>query len=281
MERLAESIAAVTGAWGSGGGSSGSSSSSSSSSSSNDSATESDAGDDEAETESESFPSISYGIDSQSEEDAEFYVNLDRVLESKKLRRSVRESISMTETKLGRAMRERGMIGDVRTTRYDPSEYRRGDPMLYGAYRRWQPGAETEESSSAFGKGGTRSGAKSKTGGGGRSISPGKGQAAGQAKGKGGKGKTVNGKESFMNAIKNLGSAPTSGPTGTGVADPPANKKNVRFWPLTRRQLAYHFSSLISLPLLHISLTQPHLDYPKASSATQDQTQANHPWRHR
>ena len=154
------------------------------------------------------------------DDDESFYTDLSRVLDSKKLRRSVRDSISMRESAFGQALIDRKIGGDVRTTRYNPTEFSRGDPMKYGAYRRWQPSAADEESkggksasSVKGGKGGVRGGR----------VAPSKGAS----KDKGRTTKT-DGKDSFLNTLKNLGSAPTSGPTGTGVADPPANKRNVQ-----------------------------------------------------
>jgi hypothetical protein len=88
--------------------------------------------------------------------------------------------------------------------------------MKYGAYRRWQPPAATDEEDDRQTKG-----ARGKAG---RSApKPGGPANRGPSKAKG---KDSN-KDSFYDALKKLGSAPTSGPTGTGVADPPANKKNV------------------------------------------------------
>jgi len=160
------------------------------------------------------------------DEDESFYTDLSRVLDSKKLRRSVRDSISMRESTLGQALIDRKIGGDVRTTRYNPTEFSRGDPMKYGAYRRWQPSAADEESkggkSSASSSSSVRTGGKGGGVRGGR-VAPGKGASKD-------KGKTTktDGKDSFLNTLKNLGSAPTSGPTGTGVADPPPNKRNVQ-----------------------------------------------------
>ena len=170
---------------------------------------EEDVGDDESE-----IPRIS---SSESELEADdLYMDLDRVLQSSRLRRSVRESISMSESGVSAPPREAGSINNIRTTRYDPTEYSPYDPMKYGAYRRWQPPAATDEEDDRKTKG-TRGKA-------GRSApKPGAPANRGPSKAKG---KDSN-KDTFYDALKKLGSAPTSGPTGTGVADPPANKKNV------------------------------------------------------
>ena len=187
------------------------------------------------EIESESKLSSSSG-DGPSEDDADFYMDLSRVLDSKRLRRSVRDSMSVSE---GGSSRSRGgqskgississgETSPVRTTRYDPADYRRvGDPMRYGAYRRWQPGAEDGDSKVGAGK----AGGKGQGQGRGRKQQPGgaKGKRNGGLTGGAGDGKQGDkDKDSFLNAIRNLGSAPTSGPTGTGVADPPPGKRNV------------------------------------------------------
>ena len=174
---------------------------------------EEDVGDDESE-----IPRIS---SSESELEADdFYTDLDRVLQSSRLRRSVRESISMSESGVAAPPREAGSINNIRTTRYDPTEYSPYDPMKYGAYRRWQPPAVTDEEDDRQSKGARGKAGRS-------SPKPGGPANRGTSKTKGGaKGKDSN-KDSFYDALKKLGSAPTSGPTGTGVADPPANKKNV------------------------------------------------------
>lgn len=79
-----------------------------------------------------------------------------------------------------------------RLVKYDPSENgRQNNPMDFGAYRRWKVVEE-------------------------KKTKPTKGKRKKSSK---------NAAEKFYDAIKNLGSAPsTGGATGTGVAEPPPNK---------------------------------------------------------
>jgi len=92
--------------------------------------------------------------------------------------------------------------GDARVVKYNPKEFNRGDPMQYGAYRRWKVGESDNGKVS-----------KSK-------VPPGKRKTA----------KPKNAAEKFYDAIKNLGSGPSAPGSGrsTGVADPPPNKSPIQ-----------------------------------------------------
>lgn len=158
-------------------------------------------------------------------EDDAFFLDLDRVLEGTRLRRTVRGSISMAETAQGQERLDRGVVGEVRNVQYDPKGDR-GDPMKYGAYRRWKLAEEPEEKgakgTARKGKslgGGAGAGARKKAGVG-KPSPPRPGKK--DAKDKGGA------KDDFYNALKKLSSGPGSGGSmGTGVAEPPPNKKPV------------------------------------------------------
>eukprot|EP01035_Chromulina_nebulosa_P018270 gene18270-23946_t len=114
------------------------------------------------------------------------YAELDRVLD-KSRKRSTIEALGMLSS-------SDKMIDSARLVKYDPSLFERNDPMKFGAYRRWKL-AEASVKSKVGGK------RKKKVN------------------------NSKNAAEKFYDAIKNLGSAPTTGgTTGTGVADPPANK---------------------------------------------------------
>jgi len=79
------------------------------------------------------------------EDDGMGYMNLGRRLDSA-TRRSVADSMSMRDADIADPMVASGGAAApaLRVVKYDPTEYARGDPMKYGAYRRWKL-AETED----------------------------------------------------------------------------------------------------------------------------------------
>ena len=110
--------------------------------------------------------------------------------------------MSMTEA-------EDAIVGASRVVKYDPSETARGDPMKYGAYRRWK--LAEEEGGAAGAKGRPKSLRQASQ----RAQQTNKNKPP-PAKGvkRGGKG-TKKGKgtlnaDSFYNAIKKFGSGPAS-----------------------------------------------------------------------
>lgn len=151
-------------------------------------------------------------------EDDAFFLDLDRVLEGTRLRRTVRGSISMAETAQGQERLDRGVVDEVRNVQYDPKGDR-GNPMKYGAYRRWKLAEEPEEKGAkgTARKGKSLGGGARKKAGVGKPSPPRPGKKDGKDKG-----------NDFYNALKKLSSGPSSGGSmGTGVADPPPNKKPV------------------------------------------------------
>jgi hypothetical protein len=97
---------------------------------------------------------------------------------------------------------EDAIVGGSRIVKYDPTDTGRGDPMKYGAYRRWK--LAEGELGNAGAKGRPKSlRQKSQKAQGGKPTSA-------QDKNKKGKGKGSLNADSFYNAIKKLGSGPAS-----------------------------------------------------------------------
>jgi hypothetical protein len=144
------------------------------------------------------------------EEELNFY-NLGGALDKSKERR-VLDSISMSQ---GGRSSFSTLDRSPRVTSYDPRDFQRGDPMKYGAYRRWQP--PTDEEGNVKQKGGKRS--VSRGGGRGKKI------------GKPSKNKNKGGGDTnkFYDALKNLSSGPrdAGSDAGTGVSEP-NNKKPIQ-----------------------------------------------------
>jgi hypothetical protein len=142
------------------------------------------------------------------------YTELDRILDKDK-RNSVRESMSMKESRSSSSSSLSSLksvksvtvstLDSPRSVQYNPGEYFRGDPMKYGAYRRWKL-AEQEIDDKKNSKGKRKQGKVKKE-----------------------KDNNPFNPENFYDSLKKLGSGPTSKdtPTGLGVADAPNNKKPI------------------------------------------------------
>lgn len=147
------------------------------------------------------------------------YADLDKLLD-KSTRVNVADALSMsssssTSTSRGRislsrqsasAVSDTGATtsADPRIVKYDPKESMRGDPMKYGAYRRWKVVVEDAKN--------------------------GKSKSTLKKKNKNGSAGNKNAAEKFYDAIKNLGSGPGSSGSrsSTGVADPPPNRSPIQ-----------------------------------------------------
>jgi len=152
--------------------------------------------------------------DSNLEDDDEFgaelrYAQITGKLSKSKVK-SVRAALSMT----GSSSSTTSSNSPQRVFKYDPKDEFYGDPMRFGAYRRFkEPDSEpnglmvSKPANEVQTKGGGGTSGKNKKKGGGKDSTT----------------------DSFYNAIKNLGSGPVApgSSQGTGVIEPPPGKKPV------------------------------------------------------
>jgi len=141
---------------------------------------------------------VAAGGGEEQDEDDE-YVSLTSTL-NKRQKRTVLSDLSINSkstrsgsVRIGFDGNVKQAASEVRNTRYDPSDVYRGDPMKYGAYRRWK--IVDDEIASEGAKGGKKGGVKKKKGG------PGAGKKI-KSKGADTNPQSPN---SFLNAIKKLG----------------------------------------------------------------------------
>ena len=181
--------------------------------------------------------------DDNEDEEEMGYLQLGRKL-NKAQTKTVMDTMSMAEADIDTS--GAASLASPRVVKYDPTETFRGDPMKYGAYRRWKL-AETEDGKPRLDskgrpmkmgktktptKGGYQKGDYKIEGQQGRTL-PGKGNKSALGKKKTAKGEGDSPMDQFM---KTFGSGAGTGGSGrdgsvggsTGFGEPPANKKSVQ-----------------------------------------------------